>query len=309
VPSARHAIRLFTAPAESVLDSEPFFSGLTADFHPGDYARPEKTQPSIWIPVHVRRKFMVKTKRRPIMEQTKELFAKIAKDEDLLDEKVTVKARSLGEKQEQTQGKRKDGGEQLVEATLKRVRGQAFTDEWREFQGTLREVFVLPLDSSANRAIFTAALNATLRSLKRVEKTVHCRDHEAAGCSEEIAACIWDRWGAVPVGLIGLHPAIAKALMTKFGPENVRVCALDPKAMPAAELDPQVRAAKTGLDTVIRDSRVLVVTATTLVTGDFDEILEKIQELNKFYMLYGVTGAGVCQLLGLNRICPRDNRN
>jgi hypothetical protein len=46
------------------------------------------------------------------------------------------------------------------------------------------------------------------------------------------------------------------------------------------------------------------VTGTTLVNGTFGNIWDWIQRHGKDYLIYGVTAAGVCELMGWNRICP-----
>jgi uncharacterized protein (DUF4213/DUF364 family) len=55
---------------------------------------------------------------------------------------------------------------------------------------------------------------------------------------------------------------------------------------------------------LIRHSDITRITGTTLVNGTLDHILNYVQDFRKNYLLYGVTGAGICSLMGLNRICP-----
>jgi hypothetical protein len=47
-----------------------------------------------------------------------------------------------------------------------------------------------------------------------------------------------------------------------------------------------------------------VFTGTTLVNGTFDDIWRLIGARGKAYLVYGMTAAGVCRLLGVDRICP-----
>ena len=61
---------------------------------------------------------------------------------------------------------------------------------------------------------------------------------------------------------------------------------------------------KTQTEELIRRSRVVIVTGTTLVNGTFDRIWDWIQRNSKDYLIYGVTAAGVCTLTGWDRICP-----
>lgn len=55
---------------------------------------------------------------------------------------------------------------------------------------------------------------------------------------------------------------------------------------------------------LIKQSDVILITGTTFVNGTFDHIMLCVQNYRKDYLIYGVTGAGICKLLGLNRICP-----
>ena len=70
-----------------------------------------------------------------------------------------------------------------MQATFKGVAGQAFTAASGDFQGTLGDVLALPLDENFERAVFIATMNAALRYLGKIEKTVHCRDDGPKRCS------------------------------------------------------------------------------------------------------------------------------
>ena len=121
------------------------------------------------------------------------------------------------------------GRERVVEARVGDSRGHAFTDTAREFVGRLSEVIDFPFNDNGSRAIYVAALNATLRHLGRVEGTVHCKDDDPELCGPEIAKTLAERFGAgAVVGLVGLNPAIAEHLVTRFGPRKVRIVDLNP---------------------------------------------------------------------------------
>ncbi len=68
------------------------------------------------------------------------------------------------------------GKEVLVQAVYKGSAGQAFTVAKGGFRGTLGNVLELPLCGSFERAALIATMNAVLRHLGRIEKTVHCKD-------------------------------------------------------------------------------------------------------------------------------------
>ena len=56
---------------------------------------------------------------------------------------------------------------------------------------------------------------------------------------------------------------------------------------------------------LIEASDIVIFTGTTLVNNTFGQIWDLIQTHGKNYLIYGVTAAGVCKLLGIERICPR----
>lgn len=68
------------------------------------------------------------------------------------------------------------GRERMMEADFEGAKGQAFTDRFGNFDGTMGVVTDLPLDNSFQRAVFIATVNAAMRRLGLCERTVHCRD-------------------------------------------------------------------------------------------------------------------------------------
>ena len=147
-------------------------------------------------------------------------------------------------------------------------------------------------------------MNATLRYLNLCEKTVHCKDEEPAECAKEIAAHILKEWGKVRIGLVGLNPAIAEALVETFGQANVKITDLNLQNVNSSRYGPEIWDGREKTDDLIEKSDVLLITGTTFVNGTFDSIMEGVRKYKKDYLIYGVTGAGVCTLMGLNRICP-----
>jgi uncharacterized protein (DUF4213/DUF364 family) len=57
-------------------------------------------------------------------------------------------------------------------------------------------------------------------------------------------------------------------------------------------------------DELIDVADLILLTGTTLVNGTFDRIWRQIAERGKNGVVYGVTAAGTCMLLGFERICP-----
>jgi uncharacterized protein (DUF4213/DUF364 family) len=121
---------------------------------------------------------------------------------------------------------------------------------------------------------------------------------------EAVALQILERWGAVRVGFIGLNPAIAEALVGTFGVENVRITDLNRQHIHSFKYGVKVWDGNELTEELIKYSDVVLVTGTTFVNDTFDRIMHCIQNDGKEYVIYGVTGAGICTLMGLNRLCP-----
>jgi len=97
------------------------------------------------------------------------------------------------------------GREVLMEANYRGSLGQAFTSAAGVFSGTLEEVLGLPLKSGFERAVLVSTINAVLRNLGLVERTVHCRDAGPADCAaalgrwlKEEAQTALASWGCSP---------------------------------------------------------------------------------------------------------------
>ncbi|UCE61050.1 MAG: hypothetical protein JSU63_04720 [Phycisphaerales bacterium] len=238
-----------------------------------------------------------------LLTAAKDKFLEIVTAEGLLDTGVAVSVTPLTAEQAIGKPKRRDlpiveGKERVVEAKFRGVRAHAFTDSPQEFSGTLRDVLALELSSSRNRAVFIAVLNATLRDLGMIEATLHCRDDDPEKCATELADYVRGKWGNVSVGLIGFNPAIAEAITQSFTPDHVRITDLNRKNNETVKFGVTVWDGKTQTKRLIRQSDVV------LVTGTFDEIWGWIQGWSKEYIVYGVTGACVCALMGWGSMCP-----
>ena len=196
------------------------------------------------------------------------------------------------------------GKERVVEAEVLGAKAHAFTDSPGEFVGDLKEVLNLPLTSNRERSIYVATLNATLKYLNLIDNTIHCKDEDPERCGKEIAFQLLKRWGKVRVGFIGLNPAIAENLTETFGMENVRITDLNKQNIHSLKYGVKVWDGNEMAEELIKQSDVILITGTTLINGTFDAIMRDIQNYRKDYLIYGVTAAGICQLMGVNRICP-----
>jgi hypothetical protein len=137
-----------------------------------------------------------------------------------------------------------------------------------------------------------------------VGATVHCRDDDPEKCAREIADLLRARYGEVEVGLIGLNPAIAERLVDEFGKGRVRISDLNADNIGETRFGVEIWNGEERTEDLIDNSRVVLVTGTTVVNGTFDGIWNRIRARRKDCLLYGVTVAGVSELMGMERVCP-----
>ncbi len=187
------------------------------------------------------------------------------------------------------------GRERLLEAEILGSRGQAFTDTPGNFSGTLKAVALLQLTDNRSRAVFIAALNALMRHLGLIEKTIHCKDASPPLCASDLVKHVQKNFGNPRVAMIGFQPRMAQALDKTFA---LRVMDLDEdnigqtKSGVLIEGPDQTRKNIAWCD-------LALVTGSTVVNGTVDELLS-----SKPTLFFGVTIAGPAVLLGLNRYCP-----
>ena len=244
-----------------------------------------------------------------ILDMVKNMFQRIVTERNLLDAPVSVVAKTLTPEEAIGNPGRRDfpivvGKERVIEAEVTGVKAHAFTDSPGEFIGSLQRVLASPLTSNRERAIFIATMNGVLKSLNIIEDTLHCRDDEPGKCAKEIAATLLERYGKIKVGLVGMNPAIAEAVVETFGPENVKITDLNCDNIDTVKFGVMIWNGCSQTEKLVATSDVILITGTTLVNCTFDRIWRAIQDHEKQYFIYGITGSGICELMGFHRLCP-----
>ena len=198
----------------------------------------------------------------------------------------------------------KKGKEHVIEATFDEARGQAFTGTPCEWSGTLGELLSIELSDVKRRGIFVAAVNAVLRALGLATGTIHCRDEDPANCGPELAGQLEARFGSRRFGLVGLQPAILKALADRFGPEFVRVVDLDLDNIGSLKYGIEVWDGQNDLPRLVEWSEVGLATGSSIVNGTIDRIIRCFEDDNKPLVFFGNSISGAAALLGIDRLCP-----
>ncbi len=181
-----------------------------------------------------------------------------------------------------------------MQAEFKGSLGQAFTDHFGDFEGTLDEVSDMAMENNYRRAVFIASLNAVLRHFGQVEKTIHCRDEEPKQCARELTAYIAQRYGRVRVTQVGFQPRMVESMAPAF---PLRVLDLDPDNIGRKRFQVTIESPD-ATEEAIRWADLLFVTGTTLVNGTVDQFLG-----DKPVLFYGTTIAGAARLMGWERFC------
>ncbi|RLC27162.1 MAG: hypothetical protein DRH37_11135 [Deltaproteobacteria bacterium] len=230
----------------------------------------------------------------------KEKFSQIVREKGLGAEAVKVTARTLTP--EEAIGNPEDddyplqkGRERLMQAAFKGARGQAFTDMFGNFEGTLSQVVDMALTNNFRRAVFVSTINAVMRHLGKIDRSVHCKDKDPVACSRELVTFMKEKFGRPRIAQIGLQPRMLEALSAEF---DVRVTDLDEDNIGrekfGVRIDPPEKTAEN-----LAWCDVALVTGTTLVNDSIGMF-----QTGKPVVFFGVTISAAARLLGLTHYCP-----
>jgi uncharacterized protein (DUF4213/DUF364 family) len=230
----------------------------------------------------------------------KERFFNLIKEKNLMSSKVeVVSARTLTPQEVIGKPERDDfpllkGKEVMLQADFKGNLGQAFTDMPGNYSGTLKEIFDMSLDNNFKRAVFIATLNAVLRYLNYISKTVHCKDKEPAECAAHLVDYIKERFGQPRIAFIGMQPAMVEALAAQF---EIRVVDLDPDNVGQRRCGVLIEDVAYTKE-ILSWADLILATGTTVVNDTLTPLL-----IEKLIIFYGVTIAGVAYLKGYEQYC------
>jgi len=250
-----------------------------------------------------------------ILDEAVERFRVVVRNNALEESLISIRMRPLSPEEAIGNPTRDDfpilkGKEVLVEADFKGSKGQAFTDQPSNFEGTLADVLTLDRATNRNRAVVVAAMNAVLRHLGIARNTVHCRDTEPQECAEEMARRFLRRWGEdLTIGLVGLQPAIASALISTFGADHVEIADLDAENIGRNFDGVIIKSGYEESTRVVANNFLALVSGSTIVNGTIDALIEESKKDNKnrIVIFYGTTIACIDALMGLRRLCFRSH--
>jgi hypothetical protein len=234
-----------------------------------------------------------------IYDELKQQAVAVMREHGLMGETVHVKARALSVEEAIGNPEADDfpiqkGKERLMQAEIRGALGQAFTDQFGDYEGTLESILTAPLTNNYRRAIFVASLNAALRYLGRIDGTVHCRDEEPKQCAEALSEHIYNRYGKVKIAQIGLQPRMVESLAASF---PLRVLDMDPDNIGSKKYGVEIESPD-HTSAAVDWADLLVATGTTIVNGTLPAFVG-----DKPVIFYGTTIAGAAHLMGWERFC------
>lgn len=242
------------------------------------------------------------------IEEVKAKFRRIVAEHNFGDETVEVTIGTLTPRQAIGNPSRRDypllkGREVMIEARFRDSVGQAFTDRPSEYRSPLNGILNMALNSNERRAVFTATLNAVTAYLGLAKGIRHCHDEEPEECAREMAQHLLDSYGKVRIGMIGYQPAILENLVDTFGPDNVRCTDFNLKNIGEERHRIIIWDGRTATEKLIGWSDIVLATSSTIVNDTYDGIKTLADSGGKRLIIFGVTGAGVAALFGLERLC------
>ncbi len=229
----------------------------------------------------------------------KKEFTKTINQKGFEAEEVVVRAAPLSPQEAIGDPEDKDyplviGKERLMQAEFKGSLGQAFTDMYGNFSGRLCDIVEMDLKNNFRRAIFVSTLNAVMRYLGLVDKTVHCRNNEPRECSRELVKYIEKNYGHPKIAFIGFQPRMVEALSGNF---ELRVTDMDRDNIGKVKFGVTINSPEKTKEN-LSWCDIALVTGTTIVNNTFNQF-----STSKPVIFYGITISGVAKLLGLKHFC------
>lgn len=233
-------------------------------------------------------------------DMAREYLTGVARSHRIFEERVSIKARPLSSEEAIGNPEDKDypllkGKERMMQAEFKGFCGQAFTDMYGNYEGSLSEIISMEMTNNFRRAILISTLNAVMRCYGSITGTVHCKDQDPPRCAQELIKYINGRFGKVKIAMVGFQPRMAEALSKNF---ELKVTDVDRDNIDQERFGIKIQEPGKSVEN-LKWADLAIVTGTTFVNNTYGEFL-----LKKPAVFYGVTVAGLAALAGLERFCP-----
>ena len=226
-------------------------------------------------------------------------FMGLVKENHLESEETIIRAKPLTPEEAIGNPEDKDyplitGRERMMQAEFRHTFGQAYTDMFGNYTGKLIDIVEMELKNNFRRAIFISSLNATMRYLGLIDKTMHCKDNEPRECSSKLSEYVVKKYGHPKIAMVGLQPRMVESLAKSF---DIKVTDMDYANINSEKFGVVIQSpqkTKEHLDWC----DLIIVTGSTIVNETVNEFLT-----NKPVIFYGVTISGAAKILGLEDFC------
>jgi len=234
------------------------------------------------------------------MDIAKEYLKEVAYSHRIFEERVSIKAQPLSSEEAIGNPEDKDypllrGKERMMQAEFKAFLGQAFTDMYGNYEGSLSEIISMEMTNNFRRAILISTLNAVMRCFDNIKGTLHCKDQDPRKCSQELSNYIYGRFGKIKIAMVGFQPRMVEAMSERF---ELKVTDLDVDNIGKEKFSIKIEGSDKTSEN-LKWADLALVTGTTFINNTYGEILGK-----KSVIFYGVTVAGLAVLTGYERFCP-----
>ncbi len=193
------------------------------------------------------------------------------------------------------------GKEVIMECKFRNSKAHVFTSMPYEGTVSVGEVLNSRLNTIPKRSIFYCALNSIMRYFGLIKGTIHCRGKTPEICGKELLQVILSFYGNAPTLLIGYQPGFVEALA--HGLNMLYITDMDPENIGKRVGKVVIQDHKLN-EELIRSADLVISTGSSLINSTFWNILDWVIKYRKKFIVYGVTIAGVAEILKLRRHCP-----
>jgi len=234
-----------------------------------------------------------------IYDLLKKTLTELVQDNYLESEDVVIRARPLTPDEAIGNPEDRDypliaGRERMIQAEFRHTIGQAYTDMYGDYTGKLIDIAQMELKNNFRRAIFISSLNALMRYLDLIDKTIHCKDNEPRECGIALVSYIAAKYGHPRIAMVGFQPRLVESLAKSY---DIKVTDMDNANIDSNKYGVSVQSplkTREHLDWC----DIAVATGSTVVNNTITDFL-----IDKPVIFYGVTIVGAAKIAGLENYC------
>jgi len=234
-----------------------------------------------------------------IYDSLKQAMIDLIRENRLESDEVIIKARPLTPDEAIGNPEDKDyplitGRERMMQAEFRDTCGQAYTDMYGNYSSKLIDIAQMELKNNFRRAIFISSLNAIMRYLGLIDKTMHCKDNEPRECSSKLAEYIMKKYSHPRIAIVGLQPRMVESLAKSF---EIKVTDMDYANINSEKFGVVIQSPQKTREH-LDWCDIALVTGSTIVNDTIKDFM-----INKPVIFYGVTISGAAEVLGLENYC------